>query len=45
MKHKTKIYKKNIPLSMILSPLVFIMNAVNQGGTRERESGVGATPN
>ena len=45
MKHKTKIYKKNIPLSMILSTTAFIINAVNQGGTRERGSGVEETPN
>ena len=39
MKHN--IYKTMIPLSMIFIIVFFIMNAVNQGGKRERGSGVG----
>ena len=36
MKHSIKIYKTMIPLSMIFSTIVFIMNAVNQEDKRER---------
>ena len=35
MKHNIKIYKTMIQLSMILAQLLFIMNAVNQGGKKE----------